>query len=334
MRLSNVVLVLALGGFAAISTTVGCGDDSSGSGGSGGSGSGSSSASSSGSGTAALPCDPTEAVCKMAKSSCIGLTENMGKEKFALRMSQLTVTKPPPLAMGFIAGVVASAVKLNLSQCNLDGGGTFNLLLEFDKAANKLKVGGAKPLMDPTQGYTFLEADVMGTMIKPLVADVTIGADGKFTPMAGGDIVLPIYLGLTDMNPGVLLPIFKAKISGTLTDENNCIGKYDAAKLDPKAGCVAATPFVTAADLDGHITLEEADKVIVTAAGNASLCVILSGDTAKYGDGAMPNKCKRTANVIDFKGDWCTGTDAAADAACFDSVKLQGSLAASSVKVN
>jgi hypothetical protein len=335
MRLSNVVLVLALGGFTAISTAVGCGGDDTTSNGSGGGSSGSSSSNSgsSSSGTAALPCEPL-ASCSTVTSECVALEDNKGDDSFALRMAQLEVSKPPSLApTTIVGGIVAKGVQMDREACNLAGGGTFNLLLQFTKATNKLKVGGAKPVTDPSAGYAFLTETVGTTNVAPVEIDVTIDAAGKFTPAAGADIILPIYLAATDPTPAVLLPIHKALISGTLSDSNNCIGKFDVASLDPMKTCQSNVPFIGGADLDGFITLKEADAVIVTAL-NQSLCVILTGDPLKYGDGGKPNLCKQTTpGTFDFKGDWCEATNAAADATCADSVKLQGKLAASAVKL-
>jgi hypothetical protein len=66
-----------------------------------------------------------------------------------------------------------------------------------------------------------------------------------------------------------------------------------------------------------------------------SLCVLLSGNAAMYGDMGSPNKCKRDADMkIVFKGDWCEATNMAADATCTDSAKLGAQFAASAVKVS
>ena len=43
---------------------------------------------------------------------------------------------------------------------------------------------------------------------------------------------------------------------------------------------------------------------------------------------------KRTNGVIDFHGDWCAATDAAASANCFDALAVNGGFAASSVAIN
>src|SRR5262249_16155580 len=155
---------------------------------------------------------------------------------------------------------------------------------------------------------------------------------GKFTPMNGVDITLPIYQNLTDPTPFVLLPLKKATIIGTLSADQNCVGQYNASKLDPKQGCAGSDSnpaFTTAADLAGHMTLEDADKVVVDALGQ-TLCVILSGDANKYGDGGMPNKCMRDANMkIVYQGDWCDMTNMPAAGGCADSSALAGKLSAS-----
>jgi hypothetical protein len=66
-----------------------------------------------------------------------------------------------------------------------------------------------------------------------------------------------------------------------------------------------------------------------------SLCVLLSGNAATYGDGGMPSKCKRDAQMkIVYKGKWCAMTNMAADAACADAERLTADLAASGVKIN
>ena len=76
--------------------------------------------------------------------------------------------------------------------------------------------------------------------------------------------------------------------------------------------------------------LEEADTVVVDAIGQ-SLCVILSGDAATYGDGGTPTKCKRTNGKINFQGDWCAASN---NMACTDSAHLTANFSASGVKAN
>lgn len=288
--------------------------------------------SSSSTGSSGGSCVPTDPVCTKVQSDCVALEDNKNQDKFALRMAHLSLKKPAGLVTPAIKSIVENAVVMNLATCNINGQGTFNLLMQFDTVAKKLTVGGAKPVANPTNGYSFLTETVQGLAIKPASVDVTIGADGAFAPNNGGGfIVLPIYLAVADAEVGILLPVQQATIAGKLTSDSNCVGKFDPSLLKPKI-CVGQ-PFVDAGDLDGHIILEEADTVVISAL-NQSLCVLLSGDPIKYGDGGMPVGCKKTGGKIDFKGDWCTATNLPADATCADAVKLQGSLAASAVKLS
>jgi hypothetical protein len=140
----------------------------------------------------------------------------------------------------------------------------------------------------------------------------------------------------------VLLPLHDTKLSGKVSSDNDCIGKYNSAGLDPASGCIAddQNPAFIGTDgkadsdgkLDGYITLEEDDSVIVDKLGE-SLCVILSGDASTYGDGGVPlAKCKRNASMkIIFQGDWCDATN---NASCKDSLRLSAGFSASGVKAN
>src|SRR5262249_14644764 len=159
---------------------------------------------------------------------------------------------------------------------------------------------------------------------------------GSFNAAAGMDVNLPIYLAANDPAPSIILPVRKAKLAGTLSASNNCIGKYNDDKLMPMNGCAGTDQnpaFTDAGTLDGHMVLNEADTLIIAPLGQ-SLCVLLSGNAAMYGDGGNPTKCKRDPNgKIIFQGDWCHATDAPAGAGCADSSKIQGSFAASAVKL-
>jgi hypothetical protein len=341
MRLSNVILVLSLGSIGAAVSLVGCGDDSgTGSTGTGGSGSTTTTATgTTGSGNTD-PCSPA-ASCPGATSECIGLADYKDKTQFTLRMADLTLTAPPPLTAGLVSTVVKGGVTLNMTECNLTGNGTFSWLLQFDTTTGKLKAGGAKPTETPAAGYTFVNETVAGFPIAPFETDAPI-KDGKFAMTTGADLTVPIYLDIKAMGV-VLLPLHAAKLSGTVSADNNCIGKYNSKGLLPADNCLATKeiPAYVGADgkahsdgeLDGFITIDEADKVEIDAV-KQSLCVILSGDAAQFGDGATPAKCKRDAGgKIVFKGDWCAATN---DATCTDkdAVKLKANYSASAVKVN
>ncbi len=342
MRLSNVILVLSLGGVGAAGALVGCGSDTA-TGTTSTSGGGSASTSTGSNTTSGgEPCSPAASCPQVAASECISLADNSKATNFTLRMSSLTLTAPLVLTKGLIKSVVGGGVGMNLASCNLNGGGTFSWLLQFDTAAGTLKTGGAKPALDPTKGYSFVDETVTqgGTPFKiaPFTAAAPIGKDGSFAVTMGASVIVPIYLDTKAMDV-VLLPLHDAKLSGKVSADHGCVGKFNAAGLDPAGGCLPddTNPLFIGADgkadtdgkLDGYITLEEADSVIVDKLSQ-SLCVILSGNSGMYGDGGMPvSKCKRDVNMkIVFQGDWC---DKSNDMACKDSVRLGAGFSASGV---
>jgi hypothetical protein len=343
MRLSNVILVLSLGGVGAAGALVGCGSDTATASTSTGAGGGSATTSTGSNTTSGgEPCSPAPSCPQVASSECISLVDNSKATNFTLRMANLTLTAPPSLTKGLVKGVVQNGVTMNLASCNLNGGGTFSWLLQFDTGTGMLKTGGGKPADDPTKGYSFVDETIMqgGTPFKiaPFTATAPIGKDGTFAVTMGANVIVPVYLDLKAAGV-VLLPLHDAKLSGTVSADHDCIGKYNAKGLDPAGGCLAddMNPAFIGADgkadsdgkLEGYITLEEADSVIVDTISQ-SLCVILSGDAATYGDGGSPiAKCKRDAGMkITFQGDWC---DKSNDMACKDSVRLGAGYSASGV---
>jgi hypothetical protein len=129
---------------------------------------------------------------------------------------------------------------------------------------------------------------------------------------------------------------------GTLSSNNNCIGSYNSKGLSPANSCApsATTPqFLTGGTLDGFITLEDADSVII-AQLKQSLCFYLSGATTGPTDANGNSLCPRDANNnITYQptaadGGWCSTTNTAETASCDDSLKLAAAFAASSVKIN
>src|SRR5262249_23402476 len=170
-------------------------------------------------------CCPTDPACTAVKSQCIALADNTNQSTFALRIAQLDLTKPPGFTNPLLKGVIATGVEMNLDKCNLGGGGSFNVIMQFDKAAMTLKMGGAHPAMDPIKGYTFGNEADMRVMVAPVTMPVTIDAAGNFTQTKGVDLVLPIYLAVADPIPSVLWPLHKVTIAGKLSADHDCIGK-------------------------------------------------------------------------------------------------------------
>lgn len=326
MRLSKL-FALVVSGFGAVvlSGVAGCDGSSDGSGG-GGSGGGT---------TSSEPtCDPACDANKDIASECVAIVDNKDATKYGLRMAQLTLEKPAALANPLIAGIIDDGVTMNLEDCFLTGNGTFSWLLEFDSATGKLKTGGAEPAKDPTAGYCFVNTTLDGTPVAPLVVDAAPDASGKFSVTVGGDVVVPIFL--TDTSDYILLPLREAKIiDATLTSDQNCIGKFNSATLDTVDACEPAgevTRFENGATLDAYITLEDADAVRIAALpGNKSLCTLLTGETSADDDAVCPRDAD---GKITSKGDWCSTTNAAADAACADAYKLGAKFAATAVKIN
>jgi hypothetical protein len=333
MRLSSLVALVVSGSIGVLAFgAVGCGN-SGGSGGSGGSATGGSSGGSGGAGGGAA-CSPDCAAVKGVKSECVAITDNSMAKTYGLRMAQLTITKPDALTAAknpVVAPLISQGVLLNLKDCNLNGKGTFSWILQFDSAAGKLKTGGSPVVDDPTQGYCFVNKTYGMTKVAPITVDAMPDATGKFSVAKGGDVVVPIFL--TDPNNPVLLPLSNARlINATLSADHNCIGKYNADKLDPTKNCQPQgddQTFTNGGTIDAYITLEAADTVPITDL-KETMCVLLTGEN----DGATPKKCKRDAmGNITSKGDWCSKTDMAADATCADAFKLQADFAASAVKI-
>lgn len=292
----------------------------------------------------ATPTCELTAACVTADKTCVAIVDNAGKKQFGLRMSQILISKPATLGPDkFVGKTVAGGVSWKRPDCYLTGdaeGGTFSWLLHFDVDSNMVCTGGAKPPAKAEDGYSFVNEMVMsgGQMfdIKPIKFSSPDLASGKFSvaPADAQDIIVPIY---TAEGEPILLPLRKARIlEGTLSSNNNCVGSFNGSGLDPFNNCGPFPAenqfsFNNAGKLEGFITLEDADNIIVDLA-NASLCALLTED----GDGATPiSKCKRDAMAaITYKGDWCSMTNAAADGTCADSVQLAADFAASAVTIN
>lgn len=289
----------------------------------------------------AADCTPTAECPYAAGAECLAFTDNRDQAKFTLRMSQLTVTKPEALARNTVEQIVSRGVRAKLPECKLQGDGTFNWLLEFDTAAGTLKTGGAKPVADPNQGYCFTDETVMQNgmpfEIKPIESDAPI-QDGKFSAGMGEEVIVPIYLDATDTTKVVLLPLKGARLfDGTISADNNCIGKYNAAGLDPVNLCLPEDDipaFLDGGSLEGFISLDDADTVVIDVLGQ-TMCVLLSGDPLTFGDGGDPvTRCKRDTNdIIMLTGDWCEATNAPATATCKDAFKLGATFSASAAKM-
>ena len=225
--------------------------------------------------------------------------------------------------------------------CNLNGSGTLSWLLRFDTVAGTLQTGGAKPSMAPSGPYAFV--DQMLTQgsttfhIQPVTAPAPLSATCAFGASLG-DLVFPMYLDAAATQV-VLLPLRALRFhDAAMSADQGCIGRFDAAGLDPANGCAPDSThplFLDGGALDAFMTLEQTDTVVI-ASLNETLCVTLSGNASMYGtkNASGLTVCKRDAsNKIIYPGDWCAATNAAASPTCSDAVELQASFAAQAVTI-
>ena len=278
-------------------------------------------------------CAPTDPSCPALSADCLALYDYSGQPSFTLRMAQLSITRPPVLITDVFYSIIGDGVNINLPTCNVSGKGTFSWLMQFDTTAGTLTTGGAKPKADPTAGFCFERDQAAG--IGPIQIAAPVAADGSFQAAPIDFLSIPIYLDMTATSY-VQLPLHDVRIAGTVSPDHNCIGSFNANGLEPANNCkpdlsAGIEYFLNGASLKGYILLEDADSVVVLVL-NQSLCVLLSGDPATYGDGGAPMHCKRTAgNKIALLGDWCSTTNAADG--CQDSMRMEAGIAASSVRL-
>jgi hypothetical protein len=261
---------------------------------------------------------------------------------FGLRMAQLDFSLPASFSQGMIRETLASAVLPADTTCNLLGTGTFSWLLQFDPAAGSLVTGGARPVADPSSGYTFDDEMITTGSVSFHVAKVSFSAEEMSTcafSSSTADLVMPAFLDLAGANV-MVLPLHQVSfVNGRISADNGCIGRFNPAGLvpGPSGACQASGPgtsFVDGAGVAGFFVLTEADTVEVPMLGS-TLCVLLSGDAAGYGDGATPvAHCKRDAsgNIL-FKGDWCAATNAQATPGCEDALRFSAQFAAVGTKI-
>lgn len=287
-------------------------------------------------------CTPTTS-CPTVATQCVGLVDNEGKTNFALRISHLSILKPTVLASAVVKTLLDDGVQINLLECSSEQGnklfpggpatGAFSWILNFDTTTNMLKTGGALPAENPNDGYCFVDTMIQGFTVKPLEVSAPIDAMGNFEITMPADVAVPVYSDRTAKEV-ILLPLKSVKISkAKVADSNNCIGTYNGANLGDNfcLGSEGAPTFIDGASLDGFATLEDADAVTVPQL-KKSLCLLLTGDNTGALADPSGMKCKRDAmGKIEFKGDWCSTTNMAADATCADAMKLEGTFAASSV---
>lgn len=292
-----------------------------------------------GSVSAAAPCAPSSAACDLA-SLCLTPVSQSTASLLAFRMAQLDFTLPTALAAGPTRSTLAQAALPDDPTCNLFGTGTFSWLLQFDPSTGVLFTGGARPPADPSAGYSFdtetLDGGSASFQVAPAMLSASESAECAFSSSTA-DLVLPAFLDPAGTSVLVLPLHHVGFTNGRISLDNGCIGQFDPGGLDQNNACMPAGPGTTFADdatVSGFFVIAETDTVDVPSAGE-SLCVLLSGDPAGYGDGGSPvARCKRDAsgNIL-FKGDWCSTTDAEATPGCEDALRFTATFAAQAVTI-
>jgi hypothetical protein len=282
------------------------------------------------------PCTPPG--CPYAGTPCFAASAAQGAQVFTLRIAHLTVARPASMVSGVLGQVLHSAITPEVHACNLHGAATASWLLRFDLPNGALTTGGAKPAQTASGPYAFVDEHV--TFGSSTFHIAPAAASAPFTDCAIDsspipEVLLPMYLDHGGASI-VLLSLHAVRFGGgTFSNDHRCIGSFDAAGLDPSAGCMpdAQHPlFSDGGGVTGSFVLAEADRIDVAPTGQ-SLCVLLSGDASQYGDGGHPIvRCKKAANSdFVFQGDWCAATDEAATATCHDALRFAATFAASRV---
>ena len=289
----------------------------------------------------ALNCPTTPCT---ASSPCLAMgADNSSASTASLRIRKLNVTAPPALATAFVQkAVIDQGINLH-NQCGEAGDGTFSWLIQVDPTTHKVTTGGAAPTTDPFgTGYCFVNTNIEGLAVQPVTVDTIANADGSFTSAVLPKLYVPIFIVATQMNAMgksvIVLPLTNAKVENvTLSENNNCIGNYNADAIDQVTGTTcyddptSCVRWTTAGSLGGYITLAEADLVFVPQLSE-SLCVLLTGGALV--DTSNPNEktCKKdsSGNILS-KGDFCSTSQKAGG--CQDSFWLAATFAASAAKI-
>ena len=210
-------------------------------------------------------------------SSCLAMgVDNTGASTASLRIRKLNVTAPGPLATLFVQkAVIDQGINLH-DFCGEGGDGTFSWLIQVDTTTHDFTTGGAAPTTDPFgQGYCFVNTMIEGLNVQPIHVKTTTNSDGSFTSELIPKLYVPIFIPSTQTGAMgktvIVLPLSNAKVENvTLSDNNNCIGAYNADAVTPLAGGNTCTDdptscvrWTTGGSLGGSMTLAEADQVLV-----------------------------------------------------------------------
>jgi hypothetical protein len=321
--MKSYFLLLALG-TVVLSAAGGCSDD-------GGDGAGSG-------GAGAVDCWPKSDACYIAGRSgpgaeCLAQKNNAGATKWQGRLTSIQVVKPSNLTLTVVQrDIINKGVDILECDPSAKGEGTFSWMFEIDSETKMMRTGGGLPISDPKAGGCFVTMPNQPLPIAPIEVPVTI--DGLSFSASGIDVSVPIFTSPTDTTNPIILPLHAVTIGGTFSDDShNCIGHFLGDELLPEESC-AGTAWTSGGQLEGYITIEEADQVYIEEL-TTTLCVFLAGIGGGWKGSA--GNCATSDKWLAGdrpKGDWCSTTNAAGDAACSDAWHLEAGFAAAGFPVN
>lgn len=299
-------------------------------------------------------CDPSQpgtcyqpTCCQIVKDSkCMAKVENSSSPRKTLRISQLRVQAPAKLASSLVQNTIVSPAVTQLDpECgfkDVNKGGLFNWLIDFDTSAKKLRTGGARAVEKIDEGYCFLKADFTGVQVEPILVDMNFDAGtGAFSTAAQiPRLAVPIFQKRDPKDIPILLPLRNVEIyDGVLDTNGNCIGRFRGESGELDGDCKTLTNDVTSPEaylfenggkIRGVITLEEANQVKIVDL-NQTLCALLVKPNATEKQGDFTS-CKQEGGKL------APEVFASADAestpgGAKDAVKLAAEFAASSIKI-
>jgi|GEM_PF-547252 len=279
-------------------------------------------------------------------SKCLAKIDNSKSDRKTLRLSQLRVLAPAKLSTKLVQNTIVSPAVTQLDPpCllkDVNKGGLFNWLVDFDTKSKTLRTGCARAIEDLSTGYCFLKADYGSIHVEPITADIDFDpAKGTFATKAPiAQLAIPIFQKRDPNDIPILLPLRNAEIlDGTLSSDGNCIGRYRGETGELDANCdttssdvsdPASYRFENGGKIQGVITLEEADQVKIVDL-KQTLCTLLTGKfAADKVDGYQV--CSREGGALSAE------VMASADASSTpdgpkDAVKLAAEFAASAIKI-
>lgn len=262
------------------------------------------------------------------RDPCMSATRADDPDVIALRIGRSKIWAPE--ALRALAGI---AVDANVTAKCAGGSESFNWLIKIDRKKGTITTGGARPSSDGVT-YRFAREQLDSAKIASVCPGFTAGAEPiaiapvtsaltlegtKFTSPTAKRVNVAIF---ADEVP-LVLPLSESTLVDVQLSENgSCVGAFDA-----NYACDGDTRgWTTGGAIVSKITLEDADRVPIKAAGCLSLCALLANDASKIGP---DNHCKRGSDgKIPELGDTCVGGEG-----CKNAFRLVTTFGAYRVKI-